>query len=77
MSWLELPISCSRVLIGGAGVLAGAAAATALNPFHELADVRQLLPFAGTVTVLDPREARSRVRELAHRILDHQVVFTN
>jgi pentose-5-phosphate-3-epimerase len=46
------------------------AAATALNPFHELADVRRLLPFADTVTVtvLDPR---GRGRELAHQILDH------
>lgn len=35
---------------------------------HELADVRQLLPFADTVTVLDPR---SRVGELAHQILGH------
>jgi hypothetical protein len=33
MSWLEFPQSRRRMLIGGAGVLAGAAAAAALNPF--------------------------------------------
>jgi beta-xylosidase len=35
MSWLELPISRRRMLIRGAGVLAGAAAATALDPFTQ------------------------------------------
>jgi predicted DNA-binding transcriptional regulator YafY len=38
---------------------------------RELEDVRQLLPFADTVTILDPPEARRRVRELARQILDH------
>lgn len=38
---------------------------------RELEDVRQLLPFADTVTVLGPPEARRRVRELARQILDH------
>jgi len=33
MAWMETPKSRRRMLIGGAGVLAGAAAATALNPF--------------------------------------------
>ncbi|WP_277212384.1 family 43 glycosylhydrolase [Isoptericola croceus] len=33
MSWLEFPISRRRVLIGGAGVIAGVAAGTALDPF--------------------------------------------
>jgi beta-xylosidase len=32
MAWMETPKSRRRMLIGGAGVLAGAAAATALNP---------------------------------------------
>ncbi len=35
MTWLEIPKSRRRMLIGGAGVLAGAAAATALNPFTQ------------------------------------------
>jgi len=33
MAWMETPKSRRRMLIGGAGVLAGAAAATALSPF--------------------------------------------
>ena len=33
MAWMETPKSRRRMLIGGAGVLAGAAAATVLNPF--------------------------------------------
>ena len=33
MAWMENPKSRRRMLIGGAGVLAGAAAATALSPF--------------------------------------------
>jgi hypothetical protein len=33
------------------------------------ADVRELLPFADTVTVLDTYEARNRVRKLTHQIL--------
>jgi beta-xylosidase len=33
MAWMETPRSRRRLLIGGAGVLAGAAAVTALNPF--------------------------------------------
>nr|QZD55832.1 family 43 glycosylhydrolase [Glycomyces sp. TRM65418] len=37
MSWLGMPRSRRRMLIGGAGVLAGAAAATALRPFAEAA----------------------------------------
>ena len=35
MTWMETPRSRRRILIGGAGVLAGAAAATALNPFTK------------------------------------------
>jgi hypothetical protein len=31
--------------------------------------VRELLPFADTVTVLDTYEARNRVRKLTHQIL--------
>ncbi|GAA2155434.1 MULTISPECIES: helix-turn-helix transcriptional regulator [Glycomyces] len=38
---------------------------------RELEDVRQLLPFADTVTVTDPPEARRRIRKLAHQILNH------
>ncbi|MDN3239687.1 non-reducing end alpha-L-arabinofuranosidase family hydrolase [Glycomyces tritici] len=33
MAWMETPKSRRRMLLGGAGVLAGAAAAAALNPF--------------------------------------------
>jgi hypothetical protein len=33
MAWMDTPKSRRRMLIGGAGVLAGAAAATVLNPF--------------------------------------------
>ncbi|MCY0929391.1 family 43 glycosylhydrolase [Streptomyces sp. H27-H1] len=35
MSWLEFPMSRRRMLIRGAGVLAGAAAATGLDPFTQ------------------------------------------
>lgn len=38
---------------------------------RELEDVRQLLAFADSVTVVDPPEARTRIRELAGQILDH------
>lgn len=37
---------------------------------RELEDVRQLLPFAGNLTVTDPPEARDRIRELAAELLD-------
>ncbi|MBO3733706.1 RICIN domain-containing protein [Glycomyces sp. NEAU-S30] len=37
MAWMETPKSRRRMLIGGAGVLAGAAAATVLNPFTNAA----------------------------------------
>ncbi len=36
---------------------------------REIEDVRQLLPFAGDVTVIEPQEARDRIRELAGQIL--------
>ena len=38
---------------------------------RELEDVRQLLAFADSVTVLDPPEARERIKELASQILRH------
>ncbi|MCC3763163.1 WYL domain-containing protein [Glycomyces sp. TRM65418] len=38
---------------------------------RELEDVRQLLAFADSVTVLDPPEARARLKELASQILRH------
>jgi predicted DNA-binding transcriptional regulator YafY len=38
---------------------------------RELEDVRQLLAFADSVTVLDPPEARERIKELAAQILRH------
>lgn len=39
--------------------------------YRHLEDVRLLLPFGNTVTVLDPPEARRRLAELASEILDH------
>ncbi|MGE2836130.1 helix-turn-helix transcriptional regulator [Mycobacterium sp. SMC-4] len=37
---------------------------------RDLEDVRQLLPFAGSLTVLDPPEARVRMRQLAQQLVD-------
>ncbi|WP_199037412.1 helix-turn-helix transcriptional regulator [Glycomyces salinus] len=39
--------------------------------YRHLEDVRLLLPFGNTVTVLDPPEARRRLAELASEIFDH------
>lgn len=38
---------------------------------RSLEDVRQLLPFGDAVTVLDPPEARKRVKQLAQQICRH------
>ena len=44
---------------------------TATLRCRELEDVRQLLAFADSVTILDPPEARARIKDLAKQILDH------
>jgi predicted DNA-binding transcriptional regulator YafY len=36
---------------------------------REIEDVRQLLPFAADITVIEPREARARIRELAQQVV--------
>jgi predicted DNA-binding transcriptional regulator YafY len=58
----------SRLTLDGAG---GDGRTRAVLRCRELEDVRQLLAFADSVTVLDPPEARARIRELAAQILRH------
>jgi len=58
----------SRLSLGEAD---GQGHASATLRCRELEDVRQLLAFADSVTVLDPPEARARIRELAAQILRH------